>query len=117
MLNDFITTANDNLYLNGIEFVINSKIQKLNGVVLFGLGDTLSLQWLGGFVEGEARANKFCRTCEITAEERIKNPKNVYCLRSIQIHLVQVELIKKSPDLITQYGLKIFEPSFKFTKF
>jgi hypothetical protein len=109
LLTDFIETANK-LYSTGIEFIINGELQKLFGIIVFALGDTLGLQWLGGFVEGVGKANKFCRTCEITAVQKLENPKNIYSLRSEHMYLLQIELIKRSPDLTKQYGIKYPSP-------
>ena len=65
ILSDFINTVN---ILNDTGFDFESV--HCFGLLAFFIGDTLALQWLGGFVEGVGKAKRFCRNCEITYSER-----------------------------------------------
>ena len=76
------------------------------GFVGFGIGDRLALQWLGGFLEGVGKAFKFCRTCHVTHDDREEKFNETFVLRDKQTHLIQLELINESPDLIKQFGVK-----------
>ena len=64
LLNDFIHSMN-NLNSDGLELTINNEKKKYHGYLAFAIGDTPALNWLGGFKEGVAKAEKFCRNCEI----------------------------------------------------
>jgi hypothetical protein len=105
LLENFIEGVNK-LNSSGLELMVNSKLKRVFGLVLIGLGDTLALQEMGGFVVGVGKAYKFCRSCEINAEEKLEDPSNIYVERDIERHLLQLELIKESPELIQEYGVK-----------
>ena len=105
LLENFIEVANK-LSLNGLEFEINKRLEKVFGQVVVALGDTLALQELGGFEVGVGTAIKFCRSCEITYKDRHEDPSNAYVERDIKRHLQQLKLIKESPELMQQYGVK-----------
>ncbi len=97
--------------------MINNKLNKVNGSVLIGIGDTLALQELGGFVVGVGKAIKFCRTCEISHDERHIDPTNIYVERDINMHLLQLESIKDSPELVKEYGVKFPSPLLNLNNF
>ena len=116
LLHNFIETMNK-LNRTGIELTINGKFEHLNAFLAFALGDTLALQWLGGFVVGVGSAKKFCRTCEITSKQKNENPDNIYSLRCQERHLLQLRLIKKSSELISEYGVKFESPLLEISQF
>lgn len=94
LLDDFVTSINK-LNESGIE--LNG--ENYHGFLAFCMGDTLALQWLGGFVEGVGKAKRFCRNCEITYDDR-KNldPTIKYDARTMEKHISQLNLISKSED-------------------
>lgn len=62
LLKNFIDDAN-RLSTEGIEMRMNNdELRTIFGIVIVGIGDTLALQELGGFVVGVGTAIKFCRT-------------------------------------------------------
>jgi hypothetical protein len=116
LLSNFIKGVNQ-LNLSGLDLMINNKLNKVNGSVLIGIGDTLALQELGGFVVGVGKAIKFCRTCEISHDERHIDPSNIYVERDINRHLLQLEIIKDSPELMKEYGVKFPSPLLELHNF
>ena len=102
LLEDFISSINS-LNENGID--ING--EKHYAFLAFCMGDTLALQWLGGFVEGVGTAYRFCRNCEITYEDRkdldptIKNE-----VRTMAKHLCQLQNIEEAED--KAFYMKVF---------
>jgi hypothetical protein len=114
LLSNFIKGVNQ-FNLSGLELMINNKLNKVNGSVLIGIGDTLALQELGGFVVGKAIT--FCRTCEISHDERQIDPSNIYVERDINRHLLQLEIIKDSPELMKEYGVKSPSPLLELHNF
>ena len=116
LLSNFIKGVNQ-LNLSGLDLMINNKLNKVNGSVLIGIGDTLALQELGGFVVGVGKAIKFCRTCEISHDERHIDPSNIYVERDINRHLLQLEIIKDSPELMKEYGVKFRSPLLELYNF
>jgi hypothetical protein len=101
LLQNFVEISNK-LNKEGLEMVMSGVSIRFFDKVIVGIGDTLALHELGGFVVGVGKAFKFCRNCEITYDERLVNPRNIY-VDYIRRHLEQLELIKNSPELIHQY--------------
>lgn len=106
LFSEFINTLNHLNSKDGLEVKINNINSTIFGFLGFVIGDTLALQWLGGFVEGVGTAIRFCRTCHIHHNERIEHFNSKFVLRDINTHLFQLNLLKESPDLSKQFGLK-----------
>jgi hypothetical protein len=56
----FINTINQVNTETGLDLLIKNESIKHYGSVGFAIGDTLAVQWLGGFLEGVGQAIKFC---------------------------------------------------------
>ena len=117
LLSDFINTINQLNTETGLHLLVKNETTMYFGFVGFGIGDTLALQWLGGFLEGVGKAFKFCRTCHITHDDRSDNLNNTFVLRDMKTHLIQLELLNESPDLSKQFGVKNKSVLCKLTDF
>ena len=106
LLSDFINTINKLNTETGLYLSVKNETTVHFGFLGFGIGDTLALQWLGGFLEGVGKAFKFCRTCHITHDERCDNLNKTFVLIDMETHLIQLELLNESPDLSKQFGVK-----------
>ena len=106
LLTDFIMTINQLNSSDGLQLDVLGKIVTFFGFVGFAIGDTLALQWIGGFLEGVGKALQFCRSCHITHDERFNNFNSKYLLRDLETHQLQLKLLENSPDLSKQYGIK-----------
>ena len=91
---------------DGLQLDVLGKIVTFFGFVGFAIGDTLALQWIGGFLEGVGKALQFCRSCHITHDERFNNFNSKYLLRDLETHQLQLKLLENSSDLSKQYGIK-----------
>ena len=105
LLQDFISSINK-FSTAGLEVNHKGTKKKYFGDLAFALGDTLALHWLGGFLEGVGTAIKFCRSCEITFNDRANEKIKEYEPRELGRHIEQLNLIKEAPDLIKTYGVK-----------
>ena len=101
----------------GLKIMIKNERKTLYGSALITIGDTLALQELGGFFFGVGKAIKFCRTCEIKYDERLVDPTDIYVERDINRHLIQLEIIKESPELEKEYGIKYPSPLLNLNNF
>ena len=106
LLSDFINTVNQLNSDDGLEIKLKDEFIKIFGFIGYAIGDTLALQSLGGFLEDVGRVLKFCRTCHIHHDDRLEHFGSKFNLRDIETHLCQLDLIKDSPDLSKQYGIK-----------
>ena len=109
LLSNFIGMVN-HLSADGLDLMINNELNKVFGSALIGIGDTLALQELGGFIVGVGKAFKFCRTCEISYDVRLVDPTNAHVERDKNRHLLQLKIKKDSPELIKEYGVKFASP-------
>jgi hypothetical protein len=94
LLRDFIITINQLNTEEGLEIKLKNNFTKIFGFLGFGIGDTLALQCLGGFVEGVGKALKFCRTCHIHHDDRLEKFESKFILRDIETHLFQLNFLK-----------------------
>jgi hypothetical protein len=74
------------LSTEGFEITVNGSTKRYFGVLAFGLGDTLAMQWLGGYVEGVGKAYKFFRNCEITRQDRLEGNHMEFAARDLSRH-------------------------------
>jgi len=116
LLSNFIDGINK-MSAEGLKIMINNERKTFYGSALIAIGDTLALQELGGFVVGVGKAIKFCRTCEIKYDERLVDPTDIYVERNINRHLIQLEIIKESPELEKEYGIKYPSPLLNLNNF
>jgi len=116
LLSNFIDGINK-MSAEGLKIMINNERKTFYGSALIAIGDTLALQELGGFVVGVGKAIKFCRTCEIKYDERLVDPTDIYVERDINRHLIQLEIIKESPELEKEYGIKYPSPLLNLNNF
>ncbi len=98
LLTDFIITINQLYTEESLVIKLKINFPKIFGLLGFGIGDTLQLQWLGGFVECVGKALKFCRTCPIHHDDRLEKFESKFMVRDIETNLFQLNLLETSPD-------------------
>jgi hypothetical protein len=105
LLSNFINDLND-LYENGIEIMYKSTTYKLKVKFCFCVGDTPALNWLGGFKEGVGQANRFCRVCEISSDDKNNHfDETNLVFRNYQKHTERLELVKADESFSVIFGI------------
>jgi hypothetical protein len=108
LLDDFVHNVNM-LNGDGLELKINNELKTYSGFLAFVLGDTPAFNWLGGFKEGVAKAEKFCRRCDIKNGDVLLVEKQSI-LRKLTTHKARLEKLKnvdmnKHIELSKEFGI------------
>lgn len=94
VLNDFLETIKEMQTPDGIVINIGGTETRINGHLLFLMGDTPAAQLMGGFKEGVNFAHMPCRTCLITREEiQLLLSEHTFQYRNKYQHEAHVRLV------------------------
>lgn len=104
----------------GLVIKTDQKTNRYYGFLAMCLGDTPALNWLGGFKESVSKANKYCRTCNISKGANLLLETSTP--RDIDTHLRRLAQMKrvchdKSIELSKKYGINCTSPLLKINDF